>query len=233
MKAVPEIKTILRRQWIASFVYLLLVGGILLLGSGQLNWIRAWLYILFYGLASVMNILILARHDPALLIERSEMPPDTPTWDRILVVFVSRVGPLTLWIVCALDARWRWSPIQPDWTALAGLAGMLLGSVLSTWAMLSNPFFSGVVRIQTERGHTVAQGGPYRWVRHPGYVGFILYYLGLPLLLDSWWGLSVSILTNAAIILRTILEDRMLQYQLPGYAAYTQRVRWRLLPGVW
>jgi len=99
--------------------------------------------------------------------------------------------------------------------------------------MLANRFFSGVVRIQNERGHSVVSDGPYRWVRHPGYAGGFIGDLALPLLLGSAWAFIPAALTAGAVVLRTALEDRTLQAELPGYREYAQRTRFRLLPGVW
>jgi len=104
---------------------------------------------------------------------------------------------------------------------------------LVVWATASNTFFSQVVRIQTERGHTVATGGPYRYLRHPGYFGAILYELAAPILLGSWPALLISSVSAALLVLRTALEDRTLQAELPGYTEYARRVRYRLLPGIW
>jgi protein-S-isoprenylcysteine O-methyltransferase Ste14 len=110
---------------------------------------------------------------------------------------------------------------------------VLLGYTLATWAMLANRFFSGVVRIQTERGHEVVASGPYAIVRHPGYSGSLLAALGFPLVLSSVWAFLPLILVFVVSIVRTRLEDRTLQSELPGYAEYANTTRHRLLPGVW
>ena len=108
-----------------------------------------------------------------------------------------------------------------------------LGYALFMWAMVSNAYFSEVVRIQEDRGHQVATDGPYRFVRHPGYAGAILSFLGSPLLLGSWWAFIPTALGVGGYILRTALEDKTLQLELGGYREYTERVRYRLIPGVW
>jgi protein-S-isoprenylcysteine O-methyltransferase Ste14 len=109
------------------------------------------------------------------------------------------------------------------------MAGMLLVS----WAMASNKFFSTTVRIQDDRGQTVTSSGPYRLVRHPGYVGFLVSNLATPLLLGSLWALIPAVVLEALVVVRTALEDRTLQAELGGYRDYARRVRYRLLPGVW
>jgi protein-S-isoprenylcysteine O-methyltransferase Ste14 len=110
---------------------------------------------------------------------------------------------------------------------------VMLGLALSGWAMIVNAYFSTAVRIQRERGHTVCRTGPYRFVRHPGYVGYMLQSLGIPLLLGSWWALLPGVTAMALMIIRTAFEDRMLQAELPGYPEYAREVRYRLVPGIW
>lgn len=105
--------------------------------------------------------------------------------------------------------------------------------MITLWAMAANRFFSATVRIQEEHGHSVISQGPYRFVRHPGYTGGIIYQIAVPLVLGSWWALIPSLLAVACFILRTALEDHTLQAELDGYQTYAQRVRYRLLPGVW
>jgi len=109
----------------------------------------------------------------------------------------------------------------------------MLGIVVLVWAMAANKFFSATVRIQEERGHTVATGGPYRYVRHPGYVGWLMLTLATPVVLGSRWALVPAGITVILTILRTALEDRTLHSELEGYREYAERVRYRLLPGIW
>jgi len=110
---------------------------------------------------------------------------------------------------------------------------LVVGLGLTSWAMIANAYFSTAVRIQSERGHTVCSRGPYRFVRHPGYVGFILQSLSAPFLLGSIWALIPGILAAVLMVIRTALEDRTLQAELPGYPEYVQNVRYRLVPGIW
>jgi len=109
----------------------------------------------------------------------------------------------------------------------------ILGHALVVWAMGANAFFSPLVRIQKERGHTVAIGGPYRLIRHPGYLGAIIFTVGIPLLLGSWWAIIPGLAADVLYILRTKLEDQTLVEELPGYQEYTQQTKYRLFPGVW
>lgn len=135
-------------------------------------------------------------------------------------------------LVAGLDARFSWSAISAAAQGVA-LVVEMAGPGLSGWAMAVNRFFSRVVRIQADRGQTVVTDGPYRYIRHPGYAGLILHMLGTPILLGSGWALLPAGVMVATMIVRTILEDRMLQAELPGYREYAGRTRWQLIPGVW
>jgi len=143
---------------------------------------------------------------------------------------------LTMFVLCivaGLDAvRFGWTTMHVS-VQVVGVVGLLLSMAVTYWAMLSNPFLSTAVRIQEERGHQVVSTGPYRWVRHPMYVGVILLWPSTALILGSWWAVIPGLIISMIIVVRTALEDRMLQAELPGYADYAKRVRQRLIPGVW
>jgi protein-S-isoprenylcysteine O-methyltransferase Ste14 len=140
---------------------------------------------------------------------------------------------LGLLVVCGLDYRFGWTPPFPLWLRFTGGLLFLAGYALVLWAMYSNMFFSQIVRIQTERGHAAVTVGPYRTIRHPGYLGMSLSLLGAVFILDSLWGLVCFVIYLALIVTRTSLEDRTLQAELNGYKEYSSRTRYRLLPGIW
>ena len=140
---------------------------------------------------------------------------------------------LALLVIAGLDHRFGWTSWIGVMAQISALVVCCLSYALAVWATASNAYFSQIVRIQTERGHEVATGGPYRFVRHPAYTGTILTSLAIPILLASWWAFAVGVLAALLMILRTILEDRTLQAELPGYPEYAHRVRYRLVPGVW
>jgi protein-S-isoprenylcysteine O-methyltransferase Ste14 len=175
---------------------------------------------------------VVLRFNPGLLVERLGPRQGAKAWDTAIL---SLLGVLQLGrcILAGLDQRFGWSPAFPLAVQLASLAVCLLGYALFVWAMASNAFFSQIVRVQTERGHTVARGGPYRWVRHPAYLGALVVELAAAGLLGSWWVLLVGVLNAGLFVLRAALEDRALLHELPGYAEYARQVRWRLLPGIW
>ncbi|HEY4723917.1 MAG TPA: isoprenylcysteine carboxylmethyltransferase family protein, partial [Anaerolineae bacterium] len=154
------------------------------------------------------------------------------TWDTALLGLYG-VAMMIMWIVAGLDMRYAWSSgILPPAQIVAGLM-VIAGYALVVWATGTNAFFSQVVRIQTERGHTVVSSGPYRLVRHPAYVGMILVALSSPIMLGSWWALIAGVVSAALVVTRTALEDKTLQAELAGYKDYAERTRYRLLPGVW
>jgi protein-S-isoprenylcysteine O-methyltransferase Ste14 len=211
-------------------VYVLVQAAILLLGSGRPGWTRAWVYLVSYvGLIALTRVVV---RNPELFAERARFRKDAKAWDKWLSALFSVVG-LGMLVVAALDARFAWSPPTSAALAVAGLAAFLAGFGVSVWAMAANPFFSTQVRIQADRGHTVATGGPYRFVRHPGYAGFIVGAFGTALLLGSRWALVPAALSSVLVAVRTALEDRTLRRELPGYGDYAARVRYRLLPRVW
>jgi protein-S-isoprenylcysteine O-methyltransferase Ste14 len=220
-------------RWLSRQVFfLLLLGVILFVPAGRLDWWHGWLLAGLHVLVVAAQALILIPTHPEVIAERSGYQKGSKGWDVLIAGLAAAALPMLAWAVAGLDARWGWSAVDPALTA-AGAAAWLVGYALVIWAMASNPFFSVTVRIQDERGHKVMSGGPYRLVRHPGYVGAIVFQLATPLLLGSWWAMVPSALSAALYVVRTVLEDRTLRAELPGYEAYTQQTRYRLLPGVW
>ncbi len=200
--------------------------------SGRPAWSSAWLLTALCAAVFAVNVTFLVRVNPAVLTARLSVPRAVRGADRVLTSLMA-LGYLGTLVIPALDLRRGWSAPAPWPTAAAGVALFLAGDGLMTWAMAVNPFFEPIVRIQQERGHHVISGGPYAFVRHPGYVGGALFMLSQPLLLGSRWGLLPAALAVIAMLGRTVMEDRVLQRELPGYAEYAARVRWRLVPGLW
>jgi len=211
-------------------IFILALAAIFFLCAGRLNLLMAWVYITMVLVNTSITSLIM---NPELIVERSGIGKDTKKWDIIPALLIGRVGPLVILIVAGLDVRFRWSQQIPLALQIVALGIATLGLLVADWAVVSNKFFSGVVRIQKERGHTVVTRGPYRYVRHPGYVGAILHNIATPVILSSLWGLLPAGLVVCVAIIRTALEDRTLQEELDGYKAYAKRVPYRLLPSIW
>jgi protein-S-isoprenylcysteine O-methyltransferase Ste14 len=207
----------------------------LFLSAGTINWPRGWF---LSGLTVLLTILnrygSLVKH-PDLARERvkSLKAKGVKSWDRILSLCVGLFGGLSIFLTAGLDKRFGWSPPVANWITLAAMAAALAGFALSSWALIENKYFSSVVRIQTDRGHTVCASGPYRFIRHPGYAGAILYFAMFPVFLSRLWPLLPALLTIILIVLRTHLEDRTLINELPGYREYTNQVQYRLIPRIW
>ncbi len=223
------------RAVIGFAAYLLFGPALLLLAGGDAGWLSAWIYTALALVAVVGSRLLALKIAPSMLGERSRSleAEDAPAWDRALAFLSALIGPLLVLLLAGLDHRLAWPP--PLALAPRIAAGALLGLAysFSTWAMLSNPFFSAVVRIQSDRGHRVIRGGPYAWVRHPAYAGGMVAMLAGPLMLDALWALIPAALVVAVMVVRTALEDSMLRQRLPGYKDYADSVRYRLIPGVW
>jgi protein-S-isoprenylcysteine O-methyltransferase Ste14 len=202
--------------------------------SRQWTWWEAWVYALIYILGFTVSRLLAARRYPDLIAERARFMQHegAKPWDRCIVPLLGLLGGIIL-MVAGLDALFGWSPPFCLPAKMISLAFILAGNVLGSYALIENPFFSGLVRIQTERGHQVVSSGPYRWLRHPGYAGAILIYLDTPVFLDSLWAFIPAGLIAGLFIYRTALEDRVLQAELAGYEDYAEQVPYRLLPGIW
>jgi protein-S-isoprenylcysteine O-methyltransferase Ste14 len=227
-------KTFTLKVIVQVFLVVAAAPFIPLIISGAWDWWQAWAYAVVSILAFVISRILVNQRHPDLIAERARFTSakDTKPWDKVLAPAVG-VGSILILVVSGLDKYYGWSPassLTANWIALFGI---LLGYGFSSWALIENRFFSGTVRIQTERGHHVVATGPYRIVRHPGYAGGMFGYIFIPLLLDSYWAWIPTILLGAALVVRTALEDKTLQEELPGYKEFAQKTRYRLLPGVW
>jgi protein-S-isoprenylcysteine O-methyltransferase Ste14 len=215
-------------------IQFLLLAVILFFSSGRLDWWFAWVYLGIFVLGIGVNSFFLLRIDPELIAERArQFTPETKKWDKILATLWGLMSGIVSLLVAGLDKRFGWSPHVPLTVQLIAMLLYMFGSAFANWALVSNAFFAGTVRIQTERGHTVVSTGPYRIVRHPGYAGWILSGLAAPVMLGSWWAFLPAALAQGALTLRTALEDRTLREELLGYQDYARKVRYRLLPGIW
>ncbi len=223
------------RQWIGLVVVYFSIPLVLLACGGDLGWWQAWVYSLLFVAAAVGGRIWAERRHPGLLAERQniEKIQSAKAWDKVLapLMAVSVVFPLV--IVAGLDHRYGWSPVFPPWLMVLGFILISFGYAFAAWALAENRFFSSVVRIQTDRGHAVCDSGPYLIVRHPGYAGSILPLPGIVLALGSVWTLIPAAVALVIAVIRTALEDRTLQEELPGYRDYAQRVRYRLIPGIY
>jgi protein-S-isoprenylcysteine O-methyltransferase Ste14 len=224
--------------WLAVIRFLfttVLMLGVLFISAGRLQWWEGWAYTGMTLVVLVLSRSLLLLKNPDMARERAEagQRENVKAWDKILLPVIAVYGPLISWIIAGLDERFGWTPDLPDYIQIIALGVIFLCSMVGTWAMVVNRFFSSHVRIQTDRGHTVVSTGPYRLVRHPGYAGSILAWIAAPVFFSSYWVVIPSVMVIILTIIRTALEDRTLKEELPGYSEYTERVRYRLVPGVW
>ncbi|MGV8026001.1 MAG: methyltransferase family protein [Anaerolineaceae bacterium] len=225
-------KKIIVRYCIREAMGILSMGAALFWTVGTFHWWQAWAALAVMLAWIIATAIVILRNDPFLLAERLGPRKGAKSWDTAIMSTLGLLQ-LTRYILAGFDQRYGWSGNFS--LSAQGIALMLcvLGYALFVWATASNRFFSQIVRIQKERDQTVAKNGPYHFVRHPGYLGAIVFELAVPVLLGSWWAAVPSVLGAMLLIVRTALEDRTLQAELDGYAEYTQQVRYRLIPGIW
>jgi protein-S-isoprenylcysteine O-methyltransferase Ste14 len=213
---------------------LIIVGFVVLfLSAGTLLWVNAWIYAGLIIIYHVVSTVVLARLNPQLLNERGTLArAGTKTFDKLYVA-VYPVFSFSSLIVMGFDAiRYQWSAM-PFWFIFIGIFLFVAVAPVAIWAMAVNKFFEWTVRIQNDRNQYVCTSGPYGITRHPGYTGAIISLLAYPFILGSWWGFLPNLVLILIMVIRTALEDRTLQKELPGYKEYAQKVKYRLVPFIW
>jgi protein-S-isoprenylcysteine O-methyltransferase Ste14 len=221
------------KYWVVIITYLL-IPPVLLICGWDLGWWQGWFYSALIVVAGMGPRMWAEKRHPGLMAERGKFgkTQNVKSWDKVLAPLMAVSISFPLFIVAGLDHRFGWSPVFPTWLNILGFTLIVLGYTFAGWALVENRFFSSVVRIQTDRGHMVCDSGPYRIVRHPGYAGNIISLPGILLALGSVWTIIPVIVALIIAVIRTVLEDKTLQEELPGYREYACRVRYRLIPCV-
>jgi len=205
--------------------------GVLVLLAGTFLWPGVWIYYALVLLIFIVALIVLIQRNPDILKHRAEGKIGTVAWDKY---FFSAYIILIIAFTITAGISYRYEiALLPNWAAILGLIIYIVGAYTSYWAMSENPHFETTVRIQEERYHRVISSGPYRAVRHPGYFGSVLIWIGLPLILGTALALGVSLMIIINYWIRTMLEDRFLTEQLEGYKEYRKQVKYRLFPGIW
>ncbi|MGD8454997.1 MAG: isoprenylcysteine carboxylmethyltransferase family protein [Anaerolineales bacterium] len=217
---------------IRMVIYIAIMGAILFLCAGRVDWIVAWVWLVVHFIV-VLTSATIVPIDPELVDERTHVKEGVKKWDKIIVFPTQILMPFGFLVLAGLDMRYGWSSGLPLWLQISAVIVGGLGYMLSVWASAVNRFYSRLVRIQKERGHHVVSEGPYKYIRHPGYIGVIIFMLTTPLALNSMWTLTLGGALSLLLVIRTVLEDKTLQEELEGYTAYTQKVKYRLVPGLW
>jgi protein-S-isoprenylcysteine O-methyltransferase Ste14 len=222
-----------RRLIIQNTIWVVTLGVLLFVPAGTLHWPAAWLFLAVLGGLGLAGGLWFAKTNPGLLAERMQpvMQKDQPKADKIFIMVLGPVAVIWL-IVMGLDQRYHWSGMSSGVQVL-GFALFMLSLAISFWVMQENTFAAPVVKIQAERGHQVIRTGPYACVRHPMYSGVVFFFLGVSLLLGSWWGAALTPIFIALFAIRAVIEEKTLIAGLPDYRDYAEQVRYRLVPGIW
>ena len=219
---------------IKTLIWIGFMAALLFVPAGTIWWPQAWVFLVELAVSGLLISGWLYVHDPALLAQRMASPVqhEQPAWDRIFMICVLLF--FCAWLaVMGLDAvRFRASRV-PVWAQVVGALAILVSQYVFWLVFRANSYAAPVVKVQTDRGHAIATTGPYALVRHPMYAGAILLLIGIPLLLGSWYGLVLAPVLVVGFALRAVLEERTLQAQLPGYADYAARVRYRFIPLIW
>jgi protein-S-isoprenylcysteine O-methyltransferase Ste14 len=216
-----------------NLIFIVAMGALLFASAGTLHWPAAWVFLATNAILGPACGLWLAKTDPALLAERLRpmMQEDQPAADKKFML-VFGFAALVWFVTIGLDQRYHASDM-PLALQVLGFAMLLLSAGFIMWVLRENSFAAPVIKLQAERGHHVVSTGPYALVRHPMYSGIMLFFVGVALLLGSWWGVLLSPIFVVLFAIRSRIEERALMAGLPGYADYAARVRYRLLPGVW
>jgi len=226
LQSSPEFKHNILRRVVQIIIAILLLSTLLFGAAGTFKWFYAWLYIGIYLLIPLIGIFLLPLD---VIAERGSKKENVEPWDKMVTNFII-VSSLSIFLVAGLDFRWGWTPELSTIIHLLGMSFFLLGVAIEIWAMAVNHFFSTAVRIQFDRGHTVCSSGPYKFIRHPGYLGMILSYAFTPLYLGSLWAMIPAVMTSVLLVIRTYMEDQTLKQKLPGYKEYADHTRYRLIP---
>jgi len=213
---------------IAIIVLLLLLFG----SAGTIYWIEAWILIVLYFIYVIGFFIWLKKNNPGLLKERTSRQSEGKCWDKIILTIYT-ILLMSMLVVCGIDAgRFHWSNL-PLILKIIGFTGYIPSAIIIFLTVKENAYLSKVVRIQKDRSQQVVKTGPYKYVRHPMYSAIILMILFTPFALGSFIALIFSGLTIILFIIRTYLEDKTLQNELPGYKEYIKEVHYRLVPGLW
>ena len=211
---------------------LLILAALLFLPAGTLDWPQAWVFILTIGLYFLIYVIWGIRKDPEQTQERSQMAANVKCWDKIIMGVYTVLLP-TVFIVAGFDVgRFSWST-TPLVAQGVGWIGLIIGAAVIFWTVRTNTYLSRYAHIQDDRGHEIVISGPYRCVRHPMYLGILILFICIGPALSSLFALIPSAIIDMLFIIRTAKEDKMLQEELEGYQAYSQKVRYRVIPGVW
>ncbi|UCC21207.1 MAG: isoprenylcysteine carboxylmethyltransferase family protein [Promethearchaeota archaeon] len=215
---------------VAVYLFTIFLGLGLFLPAGTFFWLEAWIYLIIFTVFFTAVVLYFSKHDPEMLQKRAK-PKFKEKWDKIVMLLMG-FGFFPTFIIPGFEKKYNWSYV-PFWVEIIGFVVLSLGLIIIFLVMKENTFLSKAVEIQKDRGHTVITTGPYRIVRHPMYLGFILFIVFYCLALGSLYSLIPTTLGVIGLVIRTILEDKKLHMELDGYQEYAQKTKKKLIPLIW
>jgi protein-S-isoprenylcysteine O-methyltransferase Ste14 len=219
------------RGILANLVTLAIVFACLFIPAGTFNYWQAWVFVAVFEVsAQTLGIYFLA-HDRKLVERRMKLGPmaeQRPAQKLISAFFM--LGFVCFVVLPAFDHRFNWSPVAPVVSVIAD-AMIVLSFMLFFAVMKSNSYAASTILV--EEGQTVVSTGPYAYIRHPMYSGALLLLVAMPLALGSWWTVLLVAPFFPVLLWRILDEENFLCTNLPAYAEYMRRVRYRLVPRVW
>ena len=221
------------KTFLAPIIWIIIIGLVFFFASGEINNLRAWIYIGVYAVGGLIIGVILKTKAPKLLNDRGKQQEETKQFDKYILPTYFLFAIIIIPLIAGIDKRLHLSDPMPFYYLYAAIILYIVSTIFSIWAMLHNPFFEGTIRIQKDKNHNVIKTGPYKIVRHPGYLGMLSGSIALPLALGSMLALIPLIIMILLIVVRTYYEDTTLQKELNGYSEYCNEVKYRLLPFIW
>lgn len=228
-----ELKRSMIKAVLLMLMLVIIMAIIFFTAAGRFDIPRAWLFFGAMLVYFLVSIIVLYKFNPQLIDARLKRRVGDKLWDKILMRVTNLFGVYVPIAIAGLDVgRFKWSYLSIYFT-LVGFVLWIVSNFFSTWAMAVNKFFEPTVRIQKDREHQVIMTGPYRFVRHPGYLGGAMFYIAAPFIIGSAYALIPGAVAIVLITIRTALEDKTLQNELNGYTEYTKQVKYKLIPGIW
>ena len=220
------------KAFFAPLRWVIIAGIIFFISSGEINNFRVWIYFAVYGTGGMLMSLILLKKSPQLLNDRGEVKKGTKKIDLITMITYGLFAGFITPCIAGLDYRFELSDMNNNYY-LIGIWLYIVSAIFVAWPMLYNPYFEGTIRIQNEKGHKVIDSGPYRIVRHPGYLGMLIGSLSFPFAFNSWISFIPVGIMIILVFIRTNFEDKILIKELEGYKNYTDKVKYRIIPYLW
>lgn len=221
------------KAFLAPIRWIIVTGLVFFLTSGEINILRAWIYIGIYAIGGLIIGVTLLKKSPRLLNDRGKMQEGTKQFDKYIILTYFLFAIVITPFVAGIDRRFNLIELLPSFYLYIGIILYIFSTIFSIWPMLHNPFFEGTIRIQREKNHNVINTGPYKIVRHPGYLGMLLGSISLPLALGSLLAFIPLVIMIILIFIRTYYEDTTLQKELTGYSEYCKEVKYRIIPFIW